>query len=283
MIKMPKEREARPLEGEINKIYIERHLREAGFIMKSHHFHPYFELAYFEHGSCRFFIENDMHDLHAGDCLLIPPQVFHYTNYLFGACKKNGVYFRQNEIDSNVQELMPQGYEFFNEMRILQIPEAHREQIVSVLSGMEMEQRINDACTEILLDGKLQELLLLCSRYGTVLNDTPANIHTTDRQIILAARFVSEHYAEPVTAADIAAAAGFSPNYLSRKFREAAGIGLHEYLVLTRLQHAALELVSTKDSITNIAFRCGFSDSNYFKDAFRKRYGVTPREYRKSH
>ncbi|MDE5679282.1 MAG: helix-turn-helix transcriptional regulator [Lachnospiraceae bacterium] len=86
---------------------------------------------------------------------------------------------------------------------------------------------------------------------------------------------------EYLTMADIAEAAGYSPNYLSRKFREAAGIGVHEYLVFIRLQHAALELITTDNSITEIALRCGFSDSNYFKDAFKKRYGVTPRAYRK--
>ena len=85
----------------------------------------------------------------------------------------------------------------------------------------------------------------------------------------------------PITSADIAAAAGFSPNHLSKKFREAAGIGVHEYLIFTRLQHAALELVTTSDTITQIALRCGFSDSNYFKDSFKKKYGITPRAYRK--
>ena len=43
---------------------------------------------------------------------------------------------------------------------------------------------------------------------------------------------------------------------------------------------AALELLSTQDSITEIALRNGFSDSNYFKDAFKKMYGVSPRAYR---
>ena len=55
---------------------------------------------------------------------------------------------------------------------------------------------------------------------------------------------------------------------------------MHEYLVFVRLRSAALELVSTDHSITNIATHCGFSDSNYFKDAFKKKYGVSPREYR---
>ena len=85
----------------------------------------------------------------------------------------------------------------------------------------------------------------------------------------------------PITTADVARAVNFSPNYLSRRFRAEAGIGLHEYIVFVRLHHAAQELLSTTDSITAIALRCGFSDSNYFKDSFKKKYGVTPRSYRK--
>ena len=55
----------------------------------------------------------------------------------------------------------------------------------------------------------------------------------------------------------------------------------HEaYLVLVRLRSAALELVSTDMSVTEIATHCGFSDGNYFKDAFKRKYGVSPRDYR---
>lgn len=74
---------------------------------------------------------------------------------------------------------------------------------------------------------------------------------------------------------------GYSPNYLSRRFRQAVGIGVHQYLMFIRLQHAANELLSTNDSVTEIAFRCGFVSSNYFKDAFKNAYGVSPRDYRK--
>ena len=110
----------------------------------------------------------------------------------------------------------------------------------------------------------------------------PAEIRTSDEQILQAARYISEHYSQDITTRDVADAVGFSPNYLSRKFRISAGIGLHEYLVFVRLQHAAQELLSTADSVTEIALRCGFSDSNYFKDSFKKKYGVTPRYYRKN-
>ncbi len=60
-------------------------------------------------------------------------------------------------------------------------------------------------------------------------------------------------------------------------------MGVHEYLVLIRLRSAAYELLSTDQSVTQIALHCGFSDSNYFKDAFKKKFGLTPRDYRRSH
>ncbi len=41
-------------------------------------------------------------------------------------------------------------------------------------------------------------------------------------------------------------------------------------------------LLNTNQSITEIAEKCGFNDSNYFGDAFRKVKGVSPNKYRKN-
>ena len=41
-------------------------------------------------------------------------------------------------------------------------------------------------------------------------------------------------------------------------------------------------LLETNKSITDIAFECGFNDSNYFGDSFRKIKGISPRKYRKN-
>ena len=64
-------------------------------------------------------------------------------------------------------------------------------------------------------------------------------------------------------------------------FKQATGFGLREYLVNLRIQRACELLLSTTLSITDIADKCGFNDSNYFGDAFRKAIGVSPRDYRK--
>mgnify|MGYP000312028858 CR=1 FL=1 len=47
-------------------------------------------------------------------------------------------------------------------------------------------------------------------------------------------------------------------------------------------QHACELLLNTNKSITTIAFECGFNDSNYFGDAFRRTKGVSPNKYRRN-
>ncbi len=274
-------RSAGNAEKTIDKIRAASETREKGFIMPNPHCHPYFELFYAENGSCRFFVDNNMYDIHTGDFMLIPPEVFHYTRYPDGQCRRSIVQFRREHAGEEVISLLPGGEKFLSAVRIFQTPEAYRGQINGLISRMIAERRISDERSAAMLEALLRELLLTCCRECTALNDMPINIHTTDREIVRAAQFISKKYSEQITAEEIAAAAGYSPNYLSRKFRKSVGLGIHEYLVFIRLQAAALELVATDDSITEIAFRCGFSDSNYFKDAFKKKYGVTPREYRK--
>ena len=274
--------EIRTVSGEITRVHVDRKTREAGCVMQGHHCHPYYELAYIEHGSCRFFIEDTMFDLHDGDFLLIPPHVFHFTRYLFGSCLRCGIYFRAGDLESELISHFPDGADFLSQVRVFQVPTDARREIGRLIMRMAAEDRGFDERSPLMLRLQLQELLLLCSRVCLLLTETPASIHTTDRQVLLAARYINEHFRQQISATDIAAAAGFSPNYLSRKFREAAGIGVHDYLVFIRLRSAAFELISTNDSVTDIALRNGFSDSNYFKDVFKKKYGMTPREYRKT-
>ncbi len=264
-----------------NGVHAESKTRDPGYVMKGHHCHSCYELFYVESGSCRFLIEDSIFDLQAGDFILVPPMALHYTRYVSGPCRRTVILFRAEDVGPEVRRLMPQEDRFFQETTVFQIPAAYRAQIGGLLRQMISEERIQDARSETLRRLYLQSLLLLCGRNCVFFSDPPVNIHTTDQQILQAARYISEHYMNPVTTAEVARAVGFSPNYLSKKFRQAAGIGLHEYLVFVRLHHAAQELVSTEDSITTIALRCGFSDSNYFKDSFKNKFGMTPRNYRK--
>ncbi len=264
-----------------SEIHAETKLRDPQFIMTGHHCHGCIELFYVESGACRFLIDDCIQDLHAGDFILVPPMALHYTRYVFGPCRRTVVLFSLPDVPEDVRRTMPRSGRFFAETAVFHVPEAYRDPVRRCLQQMAAEDKSRDGRSSLLLRAYLQELLLLCGRLCLFPSEQVGDIHTSDQQIIQAASYISANYMNPLTTAEVARAVGFSPNYLSRRFRSAAGIGLHEYIVFVRLHHAAQELLSTADSITDIALRCGFSDSNYFKDSFKKKYGVTPRNYRK--
>ena len=269
-----------PING-TDGVHAESCLRDQGHLMAGHHCHSCYELFYIESGACRFLIDNHIFDLREGDFILVPPLTLHYTRYVFGPCRRTIVLFRQEDILDEVRQSLPNAAQLFSETAFFSIQKQHRDRVLRLIVDMTQEDSAAGGHSPLILKLLLQELLLVCGRECDFFFEPPADIHTSDQHVLKAARFIALNYMDPVTSADVARAVGFSANYLSRKFREATGIGLHEYIVFVRLQHAAQDLISTADSIITIALRCGFSDSNYFKDSFKKKYGMTPRTYRK--
>lgn len=73
---------------------------------------------------------------------------------------------------------------------------------------------------------------------------------------------------------------GYSKFYLNRVFSEQAGCTIHKYVIERRLTEAARALVDTKDPIVEIACQAGYRSQQAFTQAFKLRYGYSPRVYR---
>ena len=70
-------------------------------------------------------------------------------------------------------------------------------------------------------------------------------------------------------------------SYFSKLFKEVIGCTPQEFLIALRLNEAAELMKSSNTSIGEIAVRCGYPNQLHFSRAFKKRYGVPPREWRK--
>ncbi|WP_087065025.1 GH39 family glycosyl hydrolase [Intestinibacillus massiliensis] len=94
-------------------------------------------------------------------------------------------------------------------------------------------------------------------------------------------QYIDQNYMEGLTLASVAKEAFISPNYLSHLFRTYLQTSFAQYLRMVRLNHAYADLMNTKDSVTEIAGRNGFSGATAFIQHFSAVYGKTPAKFRK--
>ena len=97
------------------------------------------------------------------------------------------------------------------------------------------------------------------------------------------AAFVATRFAEPLTVADVAAVAALHPATAMRRFREATGETIGSYLAGHRIAHACRLLASTELNVARVAGESGFGSESAFYEAFARRTGATPAEYRTRH
>jgi AraC family transcriptional regulator len=102
------------------------------------------------------------------------------------------------------------------------------------------------------------------------------------RRAIEAALWLDAHAAEAVSLDDAAAHAELSPFHFLRVFTRILGVTPHQYLVRSRLRHAARLLTDEDRPITDVAYTVGFGDLSNFVRTFHRAAGVSPRVFRKA-
>ncbi|WP_354644313.1 helix-turn-helix domain-containing protein [Kitasatospora camelliae] len=103
------------------------------------------------------------------------------------------------------------------------------------------------------------------------------------RQVVAMARHIAEHFREPLTVADIAAAARLHPNYAMGQFRKVLHTTVGDYLTSSRLAEARRLLITTDLPITRVAAESGFGSGSRFYAAFTSACGVPPARFRREH
>ncbi|HEX7190532.1 MAG TPA: helix-turn-helix transcriptional regulator [Thermoanaerobaculia bacterium] len=73
---------------------------------------------------------------------------------------------------------------------------------------------------------------------------------------------------------------GYTRQYISGRFHRVTGRLLSHFLKEKRLEKAARLLKSGNLRVSQVARRCGFDSENYFRQQFRERYGMSPRQFR---
>jgi len=128
-------------------------------------------------------------------------------------------------------------------------------------------------------------LRLLLSRLGQASRaerETAAAAAAIDRQIEQAIRFMSLHYAQPVSIEQLSRTLGYHRTHLSRMFKRTTGLSPKQYLMQIRLERAQKLLADTAMPIDQVSVSAGFNDPLYFSKKFRSWAGVSPSAYRQA-
>jgi len=102
------------------------------------------------------------------------------------------------------------------------------------------------------------------------------------RRAVETALWIDANSHRQIDLEDAASEAGISPFHFLRLFSSVLGVTPHQYLVRSRLRHAARLLADDNISVTDIAYDVGFGDLSNFVRTFHRAAGVSPRRFREA-
>lgn len=249
--------------------------------MPVQHYHDMYEILVMLGGKRYLFCDNYCYTMERGTMAVFKPFEIHYAE------SRESDFYERYVINFRLEALSPllSG----NELHVLE------EKLNSCVIDLTEEQTVllcrlfkqADECSR--LKGFLSEKLLLSAvlllvMYAAGLSEGAETLSggTADPQIVSVLKYINEHYRSVVTLDDLSDKVGISKFYLCRRFHEVTGATVMEYLNNVRLTKVHNMLLNTKNSIDDIAFETGFSSAVNLSRAFKKLYGVSPSEFRRT-
>lgn len=259
-----------------------------------YHDHDFLEIVYIMRGSGTHRHAGDDFPVHHGDCFTILPGDRHAylprTSLTIVNICIHPSFFSQVRFDLNVIS----GYKEFISLEPmfraetssrykLHLNAADQRRVEPMLIGMERD--LHDAAGGcISAAGEfLRFIVFICGRYHdtvlsakTIRSDFAGKSDAVERAIA----YIEANINGDIRLSDVADAALLSTSRISARFKKATGLSPIDYLIKSRIDEAARLLRDTGLSVTDIAFKTGFHDSNYFTRMFRKETGKTPVAFR---
>ena len=103
-----------------------------------------------------------------------------------------------------------------------------------------------------------------------------------DKNITEVLTYINQHLNEDLSIPVLASKCFLSKYHLMRKFKSYTGYTLHQYILQKRL-YMAKSMLMKGETLTNISHKVGFNDYSTFVRAFKKEFGLSPREYTKEY
>jgi len=191
---------------------------------------------------------------------------------------------QQQRPDLVLLDLMMPEMDGFELLQTMRKEEATRNVPVIVLSAQILTSqdmtRLQEGVAAVLGKGlfSVEEVL---TQVETALSHSKRLGGQTSHTVRQAMAFIHEHYAEPISRADLARHVSITERYLTHCFRQEMNITPMAYINRYRVKRAKMLLEQGNLNITEVALAVGFSDGSYFNRVFREEVGLTPGAYQR--
>ena len=244
--------------------------------MQTAHFHDSYEIYYLLSGNRRYLVKNDLFDVYPGDLVLVPNMTIHRTLNIPG--EQNEKYHSRYLLSPSI-DMIPDIFLPLFEHHHYRIPKEQQPAIMACFSDIAFNSKHQDCYCDIANQANLIKILTILARHNFSDSGTQA-VSKTDIMMRQAASYIKENCDKVLTLQSVADHFEISREYFSTTFKSSTGFGFNDYLNQMRVSKASTLLLSTNLSIAEISKLCGFNDSNYFANVFRKNLGLTPSQFR---
>jgi len=161
---------------------------------------------------------------------------------------------------------------------VVNLDEDDIQKFTSLHEILSEELKSNSPMSEMIVNTTLESIVLFILK-----RQTAGMLPKTESSAIeKAINYINEHFTDGCTLSEVSDYIFMSDEHFSRKFHAETGVRFNEYLTAKRLEHSKRLLANGKYSIQDVAFESGFNSARYFSEAFKKHFGYTPSEYRKT-
>ncbi len=254
------------------------------------HCHQFSELVVITGGKGRHVIGDKAFPVSRGDVFVIVGKRQHHYDQMEDLCLRN-VMFSWEEMGIQRSDLVGlPGYralfelepEFREQHKFasrLYVAEAGLWQIQESISELKAELEAEREGYRLKARAIFMKLVVDLSReYEQLSGEKSRHLFRISKAI----DYIEEHFLEEVQINTLAQMVHVSPRQLQRHFKRFLGCTAIDYVNRLRLRKARKCLEDMGKNITDVAYECGYSDSNYFSRCFRAHTGVSPREFRKT-
>ena len=234
------------------------------------HYHESACLSLLASGSMEKGFRSKRYELPSSSLITIPPGEEHTD--LFGGDGTRIVVVEMGVGVTDRHPVMEPGTRVLDE-----IVEERSRRIDGFARRLSKELRSPDDLSGLAVSGLVFELISSLGR-----NEKP-HVRASGgapRWLRIAIEYLREHDDRLIQIEEVADEVGLHPGYLARAFREYVGMPLAAYAREIRLERVAAELAHSDERILDIAIAAGFTDQSHLTRLFRRRFGVTPGQYR---